>query len=271
MQSLGWQVKNGMFIKKFPLGIKFIKWQRPEKIDQVKQKTMIIKVEPDALKNDLVKERKLKALGFRKDKSPMLPTKTIWIDLKKNAKQLLSEMHYKTRYNIKKHRQKVEIIRGDKVTDQKLRDFFEIYRKNAQNQKFWGLSLTDLKSLFACMGKKAYLLKTDEAGLVILVHDKVAYYSHNAATKKGKQKFEPTSLTWEAIRLAKKLNCVRFDFEGIKDERYKMTKKWAGFSRFKKGFGGEVVEYLGSFTKINFLDVFQKIGISGIKRGIYGS
>jgi len=111
--------------------------------------------------------------------------------------------------------------------------------------------------LFVCMSKKAHLLKTKEAGLVILVHDKVAYYSHNAATKRGKQKFEPTSLTWEAIRLAKKLKCVRFDFEGIEDERYKVTKKWAGFSRFKRGFGGEVVEYLGSFSKINLRYLWQ--------------
>jgi len=86
-----------------------------------------------------------------------------------------------------------------------------------------------------------------------LIHGRVAYYSHNASSVSGRKKFIPTVLTWRAIRLAKKLGCSRFDFEGIEDERYPVTKKWSGFTRFKKSFGGDVVEYVGSFSKWRFV------------------
>ncbi|MBU1323407.1 peptidoglycan bridge formation glycyltransferase FemA/FemB family protein, partial [Patescibacteria group bacterium] len=62
-------------------------------------------------------------------------------------------------------------------------------------------------------------------------------------TQEGKIKFVPTLLVWEAIKLAKKLGCKRFDFEGIDD------KRWPGFTRFKKSFGGIEIEYRGSFSK----------------------
>lgn len=251
MESLGWEVIDGMFVKKI-LGIKWAKWQRPEIVNKPKVGVFMIKVEPEALKGDKKVEKKLIQIGFRKDKSPMLPTKTVWLDLRKSEKKLLEEMHYKTRYNIKKYSQKADILRGDKVSDEQLQNFFGIYKQNAQRQKFWGLKSSDFKKLFECFKDNGYLIKTNEGGLVVLIHDNVAYYSHNAVTNKGRQEFLPTILTWKAIKLAKKLGCRRFDFEGIEDSRYPVTKKWAGFTRFKKSFGGEVIEYLGSFTKLNW-------------------
>jgi len=249
MKSLGWAVDKGMFIKKLPLGINFIKWQRPKSINVINQKAFLIKIEPDALRGNKKIEKELKALGFKKDRSPMLPTKTIIIDLSKSEIQLLKEMHSKTRYNVKKHGQKIEIIRGDEISDKQLVEFFRIYKQNTSKQKFWGLNYKQLNDLFKCFSRKVYLLRSDEGGLVLLVHDGVAYYSHNGVNKKGRQKYLPTLLTFEAIRLAKKMGCQCFDFEGIEDERFLVTKKWRGFSRFKKSFGGKEVEYLGSFSK----------------------
>ncbi|MDZ7586191.1 MAG: peptidoglycan bridge formation glycyltransferase FemA/FemB family protein, partial [Patescibacteria group bacterium] len=75
----------------------------------------------------------------------------------------------------------------------------------------------------------------------------VAYYSHNGVSPAGKRKFVPTMLVWEAIKLAKKLECKRFDFEGIDD------KRWPGFTRFKKSFGGKIIEYPMSFSRWRWL------------------
>ena len=256
MESLGWEVEGGVFIKKLGRLCWFGKYQRPDKVVNFSSRALFLKIEPNTLRGDEKVASMLDKMGFWEDKSPMLPTKTIWINLRKSKEKLLSEMRTKTRYNIKKHRQKITVIRGDKIREKDLRDFYEIYFDNSRRQKFWGLKLEDLKSLFENFKKKAYLLKTDESGLLLLVHDKVAYYSHNASSKLGRKKFVPTTLVWEAIKLAKKLKCTRFDFEGIEDERYPVTRKWSGFSRFKMGFGGEVVEYLGSFSKFNCPTIF---------------
>jgi len=262
MEGLGWRVEEGVFVKK--LGLipwSFIKFQRPswpiefEKVDRLAKKHRVIqiKIEPNCLKDKKI-EREFIKRGYNKDKSAMLPTKTIWLDLKKSESQLLKEMHYKTRYNIRKNQGlKIEVVRGDKIKDELLKKFYEIYRKNAKKQKFWGLGFKQLKNLLEAFGKKGYLLWVkDLGGLMLLIHDKAVYYSHNAVSDEGRKKFVASLLVWETMRLGKKLGCQRFDFEGISDERFKMTKKWAGFSRFKKSFGGKEVEYIGCFSKWRF-------------------
>ena len=252
MRAIGWQVEKGMFIKKpWFVPWSFIKIQRQKKpIDfpaTEKYKAMQIKIEPAwDDKTDY------QALGFKPDKSAMLPTKTIWLDLRKNKRLMLEQMHSKTRYNIKKRKtknEKLKIIRGNKIKESQIREFYAIYRENCRRQHFWGLDFNQLKNLFHCFGEKAWLLAINEGCLIILIYDKTAYYSHNASSQAGRDKFVPTLLTWEAIKLAKKLGCSRFDFEGIADSHFPITKKWQGFTRFKKSFGGIEVEYRGSFSK----------------------
>ncbi len=250
MRAIGWQVEKGAFIKKIPLlpwtfiKIQRQRWTADYEIIAKKYRAVQIKLEPDwSDKTDY------QALGFKPDKTPLLPTKTIWLDLTKSENQLLKEMHSKTRYNIRKNKQVVRICRGKETSQAALRKFYEIYKANAKKQKFWGLSFNNLKWLLVCFGEKAWLLTTNEGGLIILIHDKVVYYSHNGATQAGKRKFVPTILTWEAIKLAKKLGCKKFDFEGIADSRFPITKKWQGFTRFKKSFGGIEVECKGSLSK----------------------
>jgi len=262
MESLGWVVEEEVFVKKLALAsFSFIKYQRPnwpidfEKVEKVakKYRAIQVKIEPNVSENRKI-EKEFERRGYKFDRLPMLPTKTVWLDLRKSEKQLLKEMHYKTRYNIRKNQGlKIKVVRGDKVSEKTLKEFYEIYKKNTRGQKFWGVSFNQLESLFECFSKKGYLLWIkDLGGLVMLVADRTAYYSHNAACKEGREKFVPTLLTWEAIKLAKKMGCQRFDFEGISDPRFPVTNKWLGFSRFKKSFGGNRIKYIGSFSKWRF-------------------
>lgn len=274
MEKIGWQVKKTdcqIFIKKIPLiPFSFIKVQRPNWPPDWKQlakiakkyRTVQIKIEPDLPRNQknsrLIKT--MKKYGYKQDRSPLLPTKTIWLDLTKTKEQLLKEMHHQTRYNIGKsevRNPEPQAIRGDKITETQLREFYKIYQDNAKRQGFWGLKFKQLKSLIDSFGTKGYLLLVKQrlvpnGGLILLIHDQVAYYSHNGATVNGKKQLAPTLLTWQAIKLAQKLKCLKFDFEGISDPLFPITKKWQGFSRFKKGFGGKEIEYVGSFTKSLF-------------------
>lgn len=260
MRSLGWLTTHGVFIKPLPLlPFTLVKIQRPQRLPNLaalkKFRPVFISYEP-LLGSPIPK-------GFRPT-TPLLPSKTILLDLRKSLPQLMKEMHPKTRYNIRKFANsnfQFSIIRGDQIGQQDLKDFFEIYRTNSRRQHFWGINFTQLKSLIDCFGKDAYLLIAGKnlGGLLILVYDKIAYYSHNAAGIEGRRRFTPTILTWEAIKLAKKLKCRTFDFEGITDERFPLTKKWTGFSRFKKSFGGKGVKYPGAFSKWIFPTVWQQL------------
>ncbi|KKQ53364.1 hypothetical protein A2865_03800 [Candidatus Woesebacteria bacterium RIFCSPHIGHO2_01_FULL_39_17] len=266
MESIGWIVerKGGVnyFIKKFSLIGSFIKIQRPEVLrDQEiklikrlskKYRAFQIVIEPRKAslrgKPNLLIEH-----GFRLSRSPFVPAKTIHIDLTKSEKQLLKEMHYKTRYNIKK-----AISNKLKVTSSKnINQFADFWQKCALKQR--GMFLSQKKEiieLYKAFGRNAHLLlgyKDKEliSGILMIRTSDIAYYMYAASSDKGKKLFAPTLNSWETIKLAKKLGCKIFDFEGIYDERFPL-KSWKGFTRFKKSFGGREIEYPGAFVKYRF-------------------
>jgi lipid II:glycine glycyltransferase (peptidoglycan interpeptide bridge formation enzyme) len=268
MASLGWLVEKGMFIKPLPLiPFSFIKLQRcawPLDFKQVeavakKYRAIQVKIEPNLTntKNwEKIKEQ-FQTWGYKETNSPLLPTKTIWLDLNQSDSKLLAGMKPKTRYNLKLLKTKslqLKIFRGDQANEKTLKDFYQLYQENARRQKFWGLNFNQLNSLLQSFKQKAWLLLVSQetclGGLILLIHHQVAYYSHNAASQQGKKLLVPTMLVWQAIRLAKNLGCKRFDFEGISDERFSITKSWQGFTRFKQGFGGKEVKFIGCFSKV---------------------
>src|SRR3972149_3171080 len=297
MESIGWIVerKGGVnyFIKKFSLIGSFIKIQRPEVLrDQEiklikrlskKYRAFQIVIEPRKAslrgKPNLLIEH-----GFRLSRSPFVPAKTIHIDLTKSEKQLLSEMHHKTRYNIKK-----AISNKLKVTSSKnINQFADFWQECARKQR--GMFLSQRKEIieiYKAFGEKAHIILVKSvkntpasethlfyfknkgfspgvkieksnhpggeieilSGILMLKTKDIAYYMYAASSDKGKKLFAPTLCAWEVIVLAKKLKCKIFDFEGIFDERFPL-KSWHGFTRFKKSFGGEVVVHPGAYVKM---------------------
>jgi len=227
MQNVGWIVERkdrvNYFIKKIPVIGSFIKIQRPQKLDfnQInriakKHRAFQIVIEPF----DFAQGKPLIKRGFKLTKSPYLPSKTIEIDLTKTENQLLGEMHHKTRYNIKiAKRNKLQV-----TSSSDMNSFVELWLAAQPSRR---------------------LLKP---GILMPETGSVAYYMYAAATPEGKKLFAPTLVTWEAIKLAKKLKCKLFDLEGVYDDRFPL-KSWLGFTRFKKSFGGKEAVYPGAFTK----------------------
>ena len=257
MENIGWMVdrKNGVnyYIKKFPLIGSFIKIQRPEKIVYqhidvlaVKHKAFQIIIEPKKSTH----YSQLIAHNFRSSKSPYLPSKTVHIDLTKSEKLLLKEMHHKTRYNIKKSHNSLLTTHNSKG----IQSFANFWQDCARKQRNMYLSqIKDIIEIYRAFGKNADIisvLHSNElvAGIFLLHSDNISYYMYAAASDSGKRLFAPTLAAWEAIRTAKKRGSELFDFEGIYDERFPL-KSWKGFTRFKKSFGGDEIEYPGAFTK----------------------
>ncbi len=260
MESIGWIVKRkdsiNYFIKKFPLIGSFIKIQRPEKINfqyfdelATKYRAFQIVIEPV----DQYQVLSIKNKGYKQSKTPFVPSKTIHIDLTKSEKQLLKEMHYKTRYNIRKFNHKPLTINYSKD----IKSFADFWQKCAIKQR--GMYLSQKKEiieLYKAFNKHADIVSVIHSnelvtGILLLHTDKISYYMYAASSDKGKKLFAPTLVVWEAIKLSKKRGSEIFDFEGIYDKRFPL-KSWLGFTRFKKSFGGYEIEYPGSFTKYRF-------------------
>lgn len=277
LESFGWttEIVDGcvMRIRQLgPLG-SIIKIQRPDslpikKIERVAKKcrALFVKIEPI----DNSQSSILNSQFYKLDAWPLTPPRTAFIDLTKTEAELLKSFSKDTRQRLKKIRNsKIEIrsfsfefpAKGENI----LRNFYEIWQETGKRGRFYVPSYKELMSLATAFGENALLLlaysgdvESDQtaplAGCLLLFFDGVAYYHHAASTKEGREVEAPYSVLWEAIKEAKRRGGQKLDLEGIFDPRFpSMFKKWLLFSTFKLKWGGEVVEYPGSFIKVRNL------------------
>lgn len=262
MQDLGWGTDEykgvHIYFKKI-LFWRFVKVQRPNNLIVKEFNSYLLRkyrhstlyVEPASVKQyeEFVNSK------FKKYKSPFLPSKTIQIDLGKSEDQLLKEMHYKTRYNII-HNLKLN-NQNSKLriqTTNNIEEFAEFWQRCAGQRGMFLSQKKEIRAIYNAFSKDAVVhvahINNDWLSAILRISTPdISYYMYAASTVKGKKLFVPTILTWEAVKAAKKEGKKVFDFEGIYDERFPL-KSWKGFTRFKKGFGGKVIEYPECLVKV---------------------
>ncbi len=252
IKSLGWQVdrlgKWYVFIKKFPLIGSLIKIQRTDwplsfaEIEALAQKyrAFQIIIEPANSRESAGGGKQ----SFQPLKSPFVPTKTLVKDLKPSEQAIFDSFSKNKRRDIRIAERNKMVVREGIVED------FIGLKKQYLLKKFILPIGTDreIRNIREAFGPKAKILVAEfkgqvVAGTLLLFYDKAAYYWQAAATDQGKKLLAPTLLLWEAMKLAKKMGCTKFDFEGIFDERFPKNKSWLGFTHFKEGFRGEEVLY----------------------------
>jgi len=252
--EIGWTILgkpgNYLFLKKIgPVGV--AKIQHANLIDfdwlkNIRRKYHIFAtyVEPGLLNKDIGK------IGWPAE--PFAYSATSIVDLTLSKRELLDSFKSKTRYNIGHTERKKEL----KIVT---KDFHDLSPSDLSIFDKSRIAWSKRKGIFCYEGKFSnYLFKHfDRSGwmhfayfenvcvgsLMILKNNQTAIYYAAFADKLGYSLFAPTLLTWTAMLTAKKAACQIFDFGGICDPRYKMYKKWAGFTRFKEGFSPTVVYY----------------------------
>ncbi len=238
IQRLGWIVENGIFIRKLGIFGAIAKIQRtslPKNWRGITKKyhVWMTKIEPESGRVE-----ELKKFGFRQDNWPMLASKTLRIDLD-NIKPKKDCRYILRKYSVSSIRYSVN----------KFDNFYEIWKKSAKRKSLWIPPVKDYLSLVKSFDKNCFCITIDDqAGCLVLIYNSVAYYYYAGATNEGTKQNLPYLVVWKAMQEAKKRKCKIWDFEGIYDQRWP-NKGWKGFSHFKKSFGGEEVEFPGSFTK----------------------
>lgn len=279
MRKIGWIVEKvdgcQIFIRQFsPIG-SFIKIQRPnfsipfKKIEKIAKDYRGFKIVIELSLNKQSNGRathlsgrqieQFRKFGYKKTNSPYLPTKTIHIDLSQPEKEILAQMKKKTRYCLRRAQKSGLTVKKSKDIESfihlKLRHFFPFsFLIKKEIKTLWQIFYPkNAVILEAKRHNDAYHCDRILGGVLLLFHQGISHYWLAASTKRGKKLFAPTLLVWEAVKLSKKRGCKIFDFEGIYDQRFqKATKSWQGFTRFKRGFGGQEIEYPGCFIKFRF-------------------
>lgn len=203
----------------------------------------------------------LQDMGFKKAPKETQPKRTLLLDVAKSEEELLAQMHPKTRYNIKlaeKHGLRINVMTNDIVTFEEFwrlmqetvkRDkfqphpkgyYFRMLNPNAKIQTSNQIQNTNFQNrLFVAEYQKKII-----AAAIVNFFGSRATYLHGASDYEYRNLMAPYLLQREQIKESKRRGCVEYDFWGI-DE-----KKWPGVTRFKKGFGGKEIEYVGAWDFI---------------------
>lgn len=235
----------------------------PKIINELKQKTKqatFIRVCPVSKFQEYIFGF-LKRLGFIEPKILLHskePEKTLVLDLNKPENELLAEMHHKTRYNIRLAEKKgVKIRIGNNESRVKdidifytlcqetaARDGIQIYSKDyyAKLIKYFSENNLEVKL-------RLYIAECNNkplSGALVLYFGNTATYLYGASSNEGRNLMPNYLMQWMAIKEAKQAAMEIYDFWGINEQ----NKDWAGITRFKKGFGGQTITFMGSWDYV---------------------
>ena len=219
-----------------------------------KNKVIFFKFEPY-----IFKERKqLKIINyknFHKSHQSIFPDWTIIINLKKTEDQLLKNLKPKTRYNIKLARKKGVKVFLDN-SQQGFNQFSSLYFATCQRQRYFGHNLTYHQKIFQTLKDKiAHIIiatyqKKPLAAYELFLYKKRLYYPYGGTSLKFRNYMASNLLMWAAIKFGLKNKADFFDLWGSLPPHYSHHHPWAGFTRFKEGYGGEFKQFIGSYDLV---------------------
>ncbi|MBI3109907.1 peptidoglycan bridge formation glycyltransferase FemA/FemB family protein [Candidatus Daviesbacteria bacterium] len=212
------------------------------------QNCSFIRIRPQLLENE---ENALifGKLGFKNAPMHLHAELTRQLDLTKTEEELLSEMRKTTRYEIKQ-----AIKSGIKITVSKniedIDDFYKLQKETAKRQGFVEFDKKFLKEQFKVFAQDrkvllftAYLGTKMLAQAFIIFYGQEADYHYGASTPDGRIYPGAYLIQWGAIKEAKKRGMKRYNLWGVAPEDQK-NHRFYGVSVFKRGFGGEDVQYM---------------------------
>lgn len=187
--------------------------------------------------------------NIRSSRSPQLPTHTTFVSLDGSEEDILSRMKGKTRYNIRLAQRKgVHVIRG---TEQDLPVFLSLYRQTARRNGILEHGRDSFEAMFRSPEKDARfeLLIASLDGvplsaMFLTISDDRATYLYGASSDMMRESMSTYALQFAAMLRAKELGARTYDLFGIAPPNQR-HHPLSGLSRFKLGFGGELIERMG--------------------------
>lgn len=233
----------------------------PQVIEKLKEvgeenRAIFVKSEPEAeVGNPNVKSFSKNKIVVRSSKT-IFASHTFLVDLTKSEDELLAKMHPKTRYNIRLA-QKNGVQVEEKDDQKSFNTFLTLQRETARRQKFFTHPDSYYQKMWNTLrpAKMVHLLiasykKEPLASWIIFRFKDTAYYPYGGSSEKYKNFMASNLIAWEAIRFGKKLGCETFDMWGALGENPDQNDPWYGFNRFKQGYGGKLVSYIGAYDLV---------------------
>ncbi|NQD70833.1 peptidoglycan bridge formation glycyltransferase FemA/FemB family protein [Sphingobacterium shayense] len=207
-------------------------------------------------------DRKMQELRFnfntekwnlKKANTDILPSNTVFMDLKKETDILLARMKPKTRYNINLSKRKGVQVRSLGI--ESLHTWYELYRQTALRNNFFLHDISYFRIVLSARANdslspaKVYLLVAEVdnrplAAMFLVITGGRGTYLYGASATENRNYMATYALQWKAMQLAKKMGCVEYDFFGV-SPKADVSHPMYGLYRFKTGFGGQLFRRMG--------------------------
>ncbi len=187
--------------------------------------------------------------GFIPAPTTMHVEHTWLLDLTSDEQHLWAGMRRQTRSAIR-HAQANGVTVTTSTAPADLEVLLALYAETARRNGFRPLPADFIRQegeIFLARGE-AQLFLAQAAGrplaaVLVLLHGNTAYAHHGASASEQRKLFAAHLIQWEIIRAVQQRGCKVYDLWGVSpttDPRH----PWAGFSFFKRSFGGRQVDYL---------------------------
>lgn len=262
----------------------------------LEERCVFIQFEPDVIQNiykngkgtltDAPQEISLSARkdmlkrGFVDSAHPLFTKYTFVLDIRKSEEELLENMHAKWRYNIRvAQKHGVEVVEDN--SNNAFREYTRLTHETTTRQKFYAHTDSYHKKQWDTLPHKAaenslsshlllakYNDKVLTAWIVFVFKDKL-YYPYGASSNEHRETMSSNLMMWEVIRFGKKMNLTKFDMWGALGPHPDTKDSWYGFHRFKLGYGGELVEFVGSYDLVINPPLYQLYKLADKARWLY--
>ncbi len=183
------------------------------------------------------------------------PLRSIVLDITPDEVTLLARMKEKWRYNVRLAARKGVTVRVAETIED-VQTWYRLLETTGERDQFGIHTLAyyiQVWRTFTPHDEVRLLLAEHDgqllAGIFVSVLARQGIYLYGASSNEQRQLMPNYLLQWEAIRWAKSRGATSYDFWGIPDTDAS-EEAMAGVYRFKSGWGGRVVQFLGNYEYV---------------------
>lgn len=229
---------------------------------------LFIKMEPNiAQKVDIPSAHKQIADFLEKQGAvlgrPLFTKYTFQLDLTPTEDTLFNNLKSKTRYNVN-----LAFKKGVKIVEDSsqagLEKYLEIQAETTKRQGFYAhsddyfrqmwqiLQPTGMMKIFHALYEQQVL-----TSWIMFVFNNTLYYPYGASRSEHRDVMASNLMMWEMIRYGKSVGCTLFDMWGSLGPKPNPKDPWFGFHRFKSGYGGDLVEFVGTYDLVQDTTLYK--------------
>ncbi|MDD5593550.1 MAG: peptidoglycan bridge formation glycyltransferase FemA/FemB family protein [Candidatus Margulisbacteria bacterium] len=211
-----------------------------------------LKIDPEIPEENTAALDNLKALGFEKALKQVQPRATFILDLKPELDVILKSFEEKTRYNIRLAEKKGVSVKED-ASEAGISIFNELYKETAKRDKFLvhpPVYYQKMREIIFSAGLGSNFIAYYEGkpigAVIIFAFGQKIWYMYGASASEYRNVMPNHLLHWAVIKWAKERGYQEYDLWGI-PANPQAGHPLFGVYRFKKGFNGRLVKYIGAY------------------------